>query len=171
MPPAALDLSKTITSIPSLLRCAAAVTPLMPAPITAARFVGLVMMLDEDTQASTIVNPVANVPVGTVLPLPQRTPRIPYSLSVFTDLSDMQTMCTSWISSLSACPPTLGRAVHMWTRNCLHVWHNINHQSRQTSTDSRDFLSETRLQEVGWRRRVSMHSMSVDGDNVRRVHW
>jgi hypothetical protein len=38
MPPAALDLSKTVTSMPSFSRCAAATIPLIPAPITATRF-------------------------------------------------------------------------------------------------------------------------------------
>jgi hypothetical protein len=41
IPPAALDLSNTVTSRPSFLRCAAAVIPLIPAPTTATCFVEL----------------------------------------------------------------------------------------------------------------------------------
>jgi hypothetical protein len=44
MPPAALDRSKTVTFRPSFFICAAAATPLMPAPITATHFVGLVIL-------------------------------------------------------------------------------------------------------------------------------
>lgn len=44
MPPAALDRSKTVTSMPSLLRCAAATTPLIPAPIIATRLQGKDML-------------------------------------------------------------------------------------------------------------------------------
>jgi hypothetical protein len=46
MPPAALDRSNTVTLKPSLLRCAAATTPLMPAPTTAMRFWGNDMLKD-----------------------------------------------------------------------------------------------------------------------------
>jgi hypothetical protein len=35
IPPAVLDRSKTVTSIPSFLRCAAVTIPEIPAPITA----------------------------------------------------------------------------------------------------------------------------------------
>jgi hypothetical protein len=45
MPPAALDRSNTVTLMPSFLRCAAATTPLMPAPMTTTRFEGKVMII------------------------------------------------------------------------------------------------------------------------------
>jgi hypothetical protein len=44
IPPAAFDRSNTVTLIPSFLRCAAVTTPLIPAPMTATRFPGLIMI-------------------------------------------------------------------------------------------------------------------------------
>lgn len=46
MPPAAPERSKTVTSRPSFLRCAAVTTPEMPAPITAT-----LLLLDDMIQS------------------------------------------------------------------------------------------------------------------------
>jgi hypothetical protein len=50
MPPAALERSKTVTSMPSTLRCAAATTPLMPAPTTATLFEGMVIAMPQSRE-------------------------------------------------------------------------------------------------------------------------